>query len=695
MSKLLSRNVLAALALILPATATAQPVINAVTNNFGGPLPGLPNYGIAPASTLIIYGSAMCDNVPLVVQSSSGAGLPNTLNGMEIFVNVKGVVTTPHIYYAVPTQVAAVLPSTTPVGTGTITVKYKGQTGVAPITVTKSAFGILTANGAGSGLVKAYDLNYKEITPTASAAPGQTIILWGSGLGADTANNDRTYPMKQDNLNNATVYIGGVKADVIYAGRSLFPGVDQIDVTLPALGAAPAFEAASFEGQTGPSAATGFRTGCSDSVVVVAGDNSSNFTTLPVALNNGVCEDTAYGITGNGFPQSKLTTLTVGGMSILQITQPNAALPAPQTYSTYYDVGGDFFSEPGRYFGNSAPFVSPGSCIESSTSTKPSTSTAPPVLNPLNVGTPIVLTGGDPFTVSIPEVITTPFAYYSATFVTPTLTNGTQLIFAAPGSSEISPFTVSTTWQDLITLQSPPVSGGSATSQGQLIARSSGSSTNTITESQGQLITWTDGPPNSWVIVSGTSNAPAVSLNVTFYCAALASDGQLLLPPYLLDTLPPGVGTLFVENETQPQPFTVKGIDFGYTVTGLVSSENVTYQLDASTTPPSVDQYNGTYAGTYSGIVKETGKNISGTTTSTVDDGVLTVTSPGTGTGTVSSDGAITFGTTITGDVACNFSGQGVISGGVASASGTFSCATGNTSGTWSDTRTSLAAARQ
>ena len=32
------------------------------------------------------------------------------------------------------------------------------------------------------------------IVPTASASPGQTITIWGSGLGADTANDDRTFP---------------------------------------------------------------------------------------------------------------------------------------------------------------------------------------------------------------------------------------------------------------------------------------------------------------------------------------------------------------------------------------------------------------------------------------------------------------------------------------------------------------------
>ena len=678
MSKLLSRNALAAFVLILPATAMAQPVINAVTNNFGGPLPGLPNYGIAPASTFVIYGSAMCDDVPLVVQTSAGAGLPHTLNGMEIFVNVKGVVTTPHIYYAIPTQIAAVLPSTTPVGTGTITVKYNGKTGVAPIQVTKSAFGILTANGAGSGFVKAYDLNYKEITPTASAAPGQTIILWGSGLGADTANNDRTYPMKQDNLNDATVYIGGVQAKVLYAGRSLFPGEDQIDVTLPALGAAP-----SFEGQTGPTAATGLQLGCSDSVVVVANGDTSNFGTLPVAMDNGVCEDTAYGITGNGFPQSSQKTLTLGALSILQVTQPNAALPAAQTYSTYYEAIGSFFSEPGTDFANGAPFVSPGSCTVYSTSTKPSTSTAPPVITPLNVGTPIVFTGPDSLSVNLPEVVTTPYAYYQAMFTTPALTAGTQYTFSAPGSSAIKPFKVPITWTDLLTWTNEPA-------------------TATIATSVGQVITWSGGAPDSWVIVSGTSNAPAVALNVSFYCAALASDGQLTLPPYLLDTLPDGVGTLYIENEAQPQTFTVKGLDYGYTQTGFLSEENVTYQPDASTPPPPppppASPYDGTYTGTYSGTTG-TGRAIGGSVTAIIDNGVLTVTSEGvsgSGTGTVTSAGAITFGVAVAEGVTCNFSGQDVITGTAASATGTFGCATGNITGNWSANRTSLAtSARQ
>jgi hypothetical protein len=491
--------------------------------------------------------------------------------------------------------------------------------------------------------------------------------------------------MKQDNLNDATVYIGGVKADVIYAGRSLFPGEDQIDVTVPEYGVA--IDPANLEGRDRPRVLSGFQGGCSNSVVVVANGNTSNFGTLPVALNNGVCEDTAYGVTGNGFSQGSLSTLTVGGLDILQVTAPNVALPAPQTYRTYYEPAGSFFTEPGKDFANGAPYVSPGSCIEYSSSTKPPTSTAPPVTTALNVGTPIVFTGPDALSVNVPEVLTTPYAYYQATFTTPALTAGTQYTFSAPGAGAIAPFKVPITWQDTVTWTNEPA-------------------TATIASSVGQVITRSGGVPDSWVIVAGTSNAPAVSLNVSFYCAALASAGQITLPPYLLGTLPDGVGTLYVENETQPQTFTVPGIDFGYTLTGILSSENVTYQLDASAPPPppppppppTESPYNGTYTGTFSGTT-DTGKALSGAVTAIIDNGVLTGTSSGaatgTGTGTVTSTGAITFGIANAEGITCNFSGQDVITGTAATATGTFTCSFEDISGSWSVTRTSLTAARQ
>jgi hypothetical protein len=50
------------------------------------------------------------------------------------------------------------------------------------------------------------------ITYAASASWNQVLVLWGYGLGGDTANDDRSYPATQDNLNYVTaLYVGGVQ----------------------------------------------------------------------------------------------------------------------------------------------------------------------------------------------------------------------------------------------------------------------------------------------------------------------------------------------------------------------------------------------------------------------------------------------------------------------------------------------------
>jgi hypothetical protein len=52
------------------------------------------------------------------------------------------------------------------------------------------------------------------------------VTLWGSGAGVDTSNGDTTYPQKQNNLTNIPmqVYIGGISTDLLYRGRSQYPG---------------------------------------------------------------------------------------------------------------------------------------------------------------------------------------------------------------------------------------------------------------------------------------------------------------------------------------------------------------------------------------------------------------------------------------------------------------------------------------
>ena len=133
----------------------------------------------------MIYGSGMADpTAQAELQASACPRNPDHAQRGAIFVN--GSTTLAGIYYATATQIAAVLPSSTPTGTATITVKYNGTTSAAfNVQVVKSALGFDTLYGTGTGLGVATEgatvLNYNQ-----SAKPGDTVTLWGSGLGATT-----------------------------------------------------------------------------------------------------------------------------------------------------------------------------------------------------------------------------------------------------------------------------------------------------------------------------------------------------------------------------------------------------------------------------------------------------------------------------------------------------------------------------
>ena len=87
----------------------------------------LRSLGIAPGSLFIIIGTGLSTSAAPVLQSSAAPGLPTSLNQTSLSVTVGGVTTTPPLYYTSATQFAAVLPSTTPAETGTLTITYNGQ----------------------------------------------------------------------------------------------------------------------------------------------------------------------------------------------------------------------------------------------------------------------------------------------------------------------------------------------------------------------------------------------------------------------------------------------------------------------------------------------------------------------------------------------------------------------------------------
>lgn len=153
---------------------------------------------------------------------------------------------------------------------------------------------------------------------------------------------------------------------------------------------------------------------------------------------------------------------------------------------------------------------------------------------------------------------------------------------------------------------------------------------------------------------------------------------------------------------TLPQQFSAtagqRGLLEFYSATGSFSLIALLFNQTAFTTSPAYAQsgapiivatgsptarFDGIYSGTYTA----SGGSISGSVTATIGNGTITVNDPGSGSGTVTSAGQITFGVDVNAGTYCNFSGTVALTGATSVASGSFSCTSPSISGTWSVTR--------
>jgi uncharacterized protein (TIGR03437 family) len=269
------------------STSPTGPTITGITNNYSYIPPGFVNSGIAPSSIFVIFGSGMANAPPptLTLNSSAGpSGLPTTDAGATVTVKAGGNTYQPALYYATPSQIAGVLPAAVPAGSATISVNYGGAPSNAfSFQVVPNALGLDSYYSTGSGLATATVATGSSagtlITYTNTAQPLEVLTFWGSGNGSDPLDSDSVFTTTPHAVNQSSTsfYIGGVAASVLYAGSSGYPGLNQINVQVPA-------------------AVTG---GCANSVVAITNGISSNFGFLPVSQTGGVCNDAYSGISGN------------------------------------------------------------------------------------------------------------------------------------------------------------------------------------------------------------------------------------------------------------------------------------------------------------------------------------------------------------------------------------------------------------
>lgn len=526
-------------------TTPTGPNITGVVNNYSYIPPGFPNSGVSPSSIILVFGSGMAQSVAnLSLNPSNGAGIPTTSAGATFTVaDSSGKTYNPGIYYAAPSQAALVLPAKVAIGNATITVSYNGQTSNSfQFQVVPSALGLDTYYGTGSGLVAAINsANGDLYSYTSSASPGETILLYGSGLGADPADSDTVFTSTPHSVNaNTKVYIGGIEATVTYAGSSGYPGLNQINVVIP----------------SGVS-------GCYVGLVVTTGSGSnlvtSNFGSIPINQNSGQCNDSIFGTSGQTISiLSSQTNVKYGDLLIGQITQP-ATPPATGTTTTNYAFA-SFQEYSGATFATSGgSAISIGSC--SVTEVVTVSGTIPKIVG-LDAGT-ISLAGpnGNYTLTELEKGI-----YEAGSLTSPGLpagaipSTGGAFTFNGGGGADVGSF------KSTINFPNP------------ILQWTNQSAAATVNIGSGLLVTWTGGTPGSYVIIEGSSSNTTTGATGSYICFAPQSALQFQVPNYVTGALPAGTGSTTVENSTSFVTFTATGIDYGVGYGFSSTLVNTTYQ---------------------------------------------------------------------------------------------------------------------
>ena len=526
-------------AFLIASCAFAQPSIYSteVVNSASFLVQGQPGSGIAQGSIFTIFGTGVGPNT--MVQAGP-LPLKTSLGGTSVTVTVGGQTVKAYILAALSYQVNALLPSTTPTGSGTVTVTYNNQTSQPePVQIVSATFGTYTFDSNGRGQAIATDLNYQVNTIIRTFHPGDWVILWGTGLGPIDGDDSNKPPV--GNLGSPTVHIGNVSLTPYYAGRSAdFPGLDQIAFQVP----------------------SGIQ-GCYVPVAVETNGLVSNSPTIAVSTSGQTCSDTFLG-------QDMIDKLVAGGtvhfgfMQLFAIVLRNQSLP---TGIAAPDFGKATFSEfTPQTAGLAAYGVSQGYCITGSND--PDGSPAQ-----LDAGPTVTLQGRS--TATLPQ--TSPgWGYYYSQFNTGPqfFWSGLNYTASGPGGAKVGAFSVADT-------TSVPSAYFSGITAGQTLSRSSD-----------LTVTWTGGDPtlqNGQVTIESYSGSANGNIGGGFICTAPLAAKSFTIPKWVLSALPPSgtayvgiapypVGYLWIGQSNTPVTFQAPGLDKGILIDEFFNGYPVYFQ---------------------------------------------------------------------------------------------------------------------
>jgi uncharacterized protein (TIGR03437 family) len=231
----------------LAGSAFSQPVVTsgAIVNASGY------QTTLAPDTVFVVFGSGLG---PATLATASAPNYPTSVGGTSIAFtpSAGGAVINAKMIYSIATQVAGLLPSSIAPGTYSVQVTYNNQTSNSEtVTVAARSFGIATSNSAGTGAAQATignvnggvslvrmtggSLSFNGLTWTlAPAHPGDELVLWGTGGGADPKNDTGGTSGDQTAAGKFSVSVDGTAITPLYSGAaSGYPGLWQINFVLP------------------------------------------------------------------------------------------------------------------------------------------------------------------------------------------------------------------------------------------------------------------------------------------------------------------------------------------------------------------------------------------------------------------------------------------------------------------------------
>ena len=418
---------------------------------------------------------------------------------------VAGTTVAPTLYYTSATQVAALLPSNTPLGTGTITVTYNGQVGsAAPIRVVQNNVGIftVTSDGQGVGIVTYPDYSLVSATKAANcggvyttcgaANPGDTLTVWTTGLGPVSGNETGGAGLGVDMTNvDAKLWLGGILAKIVFKGRGCCVGEDQIAFVVP----------------------DNVPTGCAVPLAIQIGDLVSNYAVISIAPKGSrTCTASNTSINGSFVPTLSTNTGPISYGQIGLARKPNITGPGQVTGNT--DTGGAFFisfTVPAAiqpFFASYLDDSPPGTCLVYNTPRFPDPGQRLNLLAQLDGGPSIKVTGpngsqsfaptGDDITLA-PETFLSPGAY----------------TFTTSGGANVGSINAQ--------LTVPTPASPTGLPSGTIL---------TVTRANGVTFNWTGGAAGSIVSIIGQQSADqSGSTGVSFRCYAAANAGSFTVPP--------------------------------------------------------------------------------------------------------------------------------------------------------------------